>query len=125
MTGRLIKRKVVGHTERRLARFELTASLPAAGGFASWPERSTRMYAPKPIDVPIAQFIAGDEAISTRILEDPRLAWRELCSVEFHVHRVSGSHGTLLAEPLALDLAGVLSGLLRPVNPEKASAARH
>jgi amino acid adenylation domain-containing protein len=124
MTGRLIKRKMVGQTERRLAHFALAASLPAADDFASWQERSIRRYAPKPIDVPIAQFIARDEAISTRILEDPRLAWRELCSGEFHVHRVSGSHGTLLAEPLALDLAGVLSGLLRRVNPEKASAAR-
>ena len=124
MTGRLIKRKVVGQTERRLARFELTASLPAVADFASWQERSTRMYAPKPIDVPIVQFIARDEAISTRILEDPRLAWRELCSGEFHVHRASGSHGTLLGEPQALDLAAVLSQLLRKANPEKASAAR-
>ena len=123
MTGRLIKRKVVGQTERRLARFELTDSIPAAGDIASWQERSTRMYVPKPIDVSIAQFIAQDEAISTRILEDPRLAWRELCTGEFHVRRVSGSHGTLLEEPRAVDLARILSGLLRQANPEKASAA--
>jgi thioesterase domain-containing protein/acyl carrier protein len=123
MTGRLIKRKVVGQTERRLARFELTDSIPTAGDIASWQERSTRMYAPRPIDVPITQFIAQDEAISTRILEDPRLGWRELCSGEFHVHRVSGSHGTLLEEPRAVDLARILSGLLRQANPEKASAA--
>ena len=107
MTVRLIKRKVIGQTERRFSGLEL----PADSG--SWQERSTRMYAPVPIDVPIAQFIAQDEAISTQILEDPRLSWRELSKREFHVHPVSGSHGTLLAEPQAMEPARILSDLLR------------
>jgi amino acid adenylation domain-containing protein len=107
MTVRLIKRKVIGQTERRFSGLEL----PADSG--SWQERSTRMYAPAPIDVPVAQFIARDEAISTQILEDPRLSWRELSKREFHVHPVSGSHGTLLAEPQAMEPARILGELLR------------
>jgi hypothetical protein len=65
-----------------------------------------------PIDASIAQFIAQDEAITTQILEDPRLSWRELSKREFHVHPVSGAHGTLLAEPQAMEPARILSGLL-------------
>jgi thioesterase domain-containing protein/acyl carrier protein len=118
MAGQMIKRKMVAKTERQLARLELTPLVPTAGNVARWQERSTAMYIPKPIDVPIAQFIAQDEVISTRILDDPRLAWREMSRSEFHMHRVRGSHGTLLGNPQVLELAPILRELLRQVNSE-------
>ena len=59
-----------------------------------------------------AVLIAGDEAVTTRVLEDPRLGWRDF-SRSFEVHHVHGTHGTLLAEPHAPAIAGVLTEILR------------
>jgi thioesterase domain-containing protein len=98
-----MKRKFLG---------KMTTLVPAVENVPRWQERSASMYVPKPVDVPLAQFVAQDEAISTRILEDPRLAWREVCGSEFHVHPVRGSHGTLLGEPHAGELARRLRELL-------------
>ncbi len=116
MVGRLIKRKVVAQAERRLGQLEPKALFGSVGEMARLQERSTRMYVPKSIDAPVAQFIARDEAISARILEDPRLGWRDLCEGEFQVHDVCGSHGTLFREPQVKELAGVLKRLLQSAN---------
>ena len=101
----MIKRKILGKTERRIARFELTNLAPPVKDVERWQQRSACMYVLKRIDIPIVQFIAQDEPISTRILDDPRLAWREIVHGEFHLHRVSGSHGTLLGEERAPEVA--------------------
>ncbi len=116
MTGQLIKSKILANTERRIARLELTTLVPLARDVARWQERSLRMYQPKPLNVPIAQFIAQDETISARILEDPRLAWPEVSGGDVHVHRVPGAHGTLLGEPQTIEVARILSTLLRNVH---------
>ncbi len=116
MAGQLIRKKIVAKADRRLARLELTSLIPTAGEVAKWQERSTAMYVPKRMNVPVVQFVARDEAISTRILDDPRLAWRDLAGSEFHLHPVRGSHGTLLKEPQALEVAQILGNLLRRAN---------
>jgi amino acid adenylation domain-containing protein len=123
MVGRLIKRKVVAQVERRLAQFEPKALVSSVGDIAKLQERSTRMYVPKSLEAPVVQFIARDETISARILEDPRLGWRDLCRGEFQVHDVCGSHGTLFGEPQVKELAGILGGLLQRANRRVLSAS--
>ena len=122
-TSRMIKRKVLGKTERQIARYQLAVLAPPVETVEKWQLRSACMYQVKPTDIPVAQFVAQDQAISTRILEDPRLAWRELCTGDFHLHWVSGSHGTLLGETEAPDVALLISGLLENARPKKMSGA--
>jgi amino acid adenylation domain-containing protein len=64
-------------------------------------QTAAKLYVPKPIDADLAQFMAQDQAVSTRVLEDPRLAWRGLCGGRFQVYRVPGDHVTWLQEPNA------------------------
>ncbi len=73
--------------------------------------QSARLYIPKPIPMPIVQFIAGDQLVSTRILEDPRLGWRDLCR-EFHLFRLPGVHGNSFFESQAPEIAAKLKLLL-------------
>lgn len=122
-TGRMIKRKVLGKTERQIARYELAVLAPPVETVDKWQLRSAYMYEVKPTDIPVAQFVAQHQAISTRILDDPRLAWRELCSGDFHLHHVSGSHGTLLGEHGAPEIARLIAGLLENSRPKKMSSA--
>jgi thioesterase domain-containing protein len=70
------------------------------------------LYSPRPLNAPIAAFVAEDDRVSTRILEDPRLGWRDLTTRSFHIERVRGAHSTVLAEEHAAELAGKLSGLI-------------
>jgi amino acid adenylation domain-containing protein len=122
-TGRMIKRKVLGKTERQIARYQLAVLAPPVETVEKWQLRSACMYEVKPTHIPVAQFLAQDQAISTRILEDPRLAWRELSTGDFHLHWVSGSHGTLLGENEAPEVARLIGGLLENARPKKMSGA--
>ncbi len=122
-TGRMIKRKVLGKTERQIARYQLDVLAPPVESVEKWQLRSACMYEVKPTDIPVAQFVAQDQAISTRILADPRLAWRELCTGDFHLLWVSGSHGTLLGETESPEVARLISGLLQKAQPKKMSGA--
>jgi thioesterase domain-containing protein len=65
------------------------------------------------------QFIAQEEPISTRVFEDPRLSWRDLCQGEFQVHYVRAAHNTLFSEPHAIEIAAILRELLRNANDGK------
>jgi thioesterase domain-containing protein len=122
-TSRMIKRKVLGKTERQIARYQLDVLAPPVETVERWQLRSACMYVVTPTDIPVVQFIAQNQAISTRVLEDPRLAWRELCTGDFHLHLVSGSHGTLLGESEAPEVARLISGLLQNAQPKKMSGA--
>jgi thioesterase domain-containing protein len=74
-------------------------------------EMTARLYVPRSIDTDVALIMAGDDVVSTRVLEDPRLGWRDLAR-NFEVHRVPGKHGTVLAEANAASVAKVLSYLV-------------
>jgi len=122
-TSQMIKRKVMGKTERQIARYELAVLAPPVESVDKWQLRCAYMYEVKPTDIPVAQFVAQHQTISTRILDDPRLAWREICTGDFHLHHVSGSHGTLLGENGAPEIARLISGLLENAEPKKMSGA--
>jgi hypothetical protein len=69
-------------------------------------------YSIKPIEVPVAQFIAANDSVSTRVLEDPRLGWRDLCRAGFEVRRIASNHPSLFLEELPPELIGGLRELL-------------
>jgi thioesterase domain-containing protein/acyl carrier protein len=69
-------------------------------------------YKPRPAQFPVVQFIAAEEQISTRVLADPRLGWRDLCRGQFHLHHIGGTHGSLFDEECAVRIAGILRPLL-------------
>jgi hypothetical protein len=71
------------------------------------------MFEAKPAAVSVVQFLARDEKVSTRILEDARLSWRDLCGGDFEVHTVEGDHETLFLEPYAKGLAAELDRVLQ------------
>lgn len=70
------------------------------------------LYTPRPIDVPMVQFIAGDDIVSTRVLDDPRLGWRDVGRAGFEVRRIAGAHPTLFLEQLPTDLTAGLREVL-------------
>jgi len=61
----------------------------------------------------VIQFLAQDDETSTRVLDDPRLGWQDFCRSVFQVHRVPGSHGTLLAESQAARIGAILADWFR------------
>jgi surfactin synthase thioesterase subunit len=70
-------------------------------------------YVPAPVAAPIVHFIAADEAVTTRVLEDPRLGWREFAHGGFELRMVSGNHNSLFAAGHARALAAQLEPLLQ------------
>jgi thioesterase domain-containing protein len=79
--------------------------------------RSTmRTYKAVPAAFPVVQFIARQEQISARVLEDPRLSWRELCPAGFQVFEVGARHGNLFDQGSVEEIAARLEEALRRVN---------
>jgi amino acid adenylation domain-containing protein len=75
-----------------------------------------RTYRAAPASFPVIQFIARQEQISTRVLEDPRLGWREFCPAGFQVFEVGARHGNLFDEESVEEIAARLGEALRPAN---------
>ncbi len=90
-------RRMAAHV-RALGRLAKRAATPPTNGAAGMLVTVARQYAPKPINADVAQFIAREEPVGSRVLEDPRLAWRKLCGGRFQVYRVPGDHVTWLQE---------------------------
>lgn len=110
--GRLLGRRAAARTQRAIVQTGLSQFVSGPRDNARLIEMSARMYVPRPLASDVALLMAGDDVISTRVLEDPRLGWRDL-SRNFEVHRVQGTHGTLLAAPHAPAVADILTELLR------------
>ena len=77
-------------------------------------------YVPKELTVPTVQFIASDEPVSTKILDDPRLGWQDIARNGWAVLRVRGNQSSMLG---AEHSTGKLDELLRPAMPELTRAA--
>ena len=107
----LAARRVGAAAMRSAARAGATAVIPPAETLGALMRRSLTAYKPRPLDVPTVQFLARDEPISARILEDPRLGWPELCP-KHRLLRVPGTHSELLAPPGAGEIAVILRELL-------------
>jgi acyl-CoA synthetase (AMP-forming)/AMP-acid ligase II/thioesterase domain-containing protein len=90
---------------------------PATFGSAMKPAAIIlRSYQPKPFSGSLACLNAGDTEVSERVLEDPRLGWRNLSQGPFASRTVADSHASMFgaenASALAHQLQSLLSDLL-------------
>jgi thioesterase domain-containing protein len=74
-------------------------------------------YVLKDFAAPILHFVAADEAVSTRVLDDPRYGWRDFARGGMDFRSVRGGHNSMLgaehAPKLAAELRRVLNHLER------------
>ena len=70
------------------------------------------MYVPKPIPCPVVQFIAKGDQVSSRVLEDPRLGWRDVAPRGFELCEVAGTHGAILEAKSSAEVAPPLAQIL-------------
>lgn len=107
----IVTRKFKGRTSRALASVgsdTLIANRPLKelNSMALWE------YVPKEFPAPMALFIAADEPISTRILDDPRLGWRDFARGGLELRTVRGGHNSIFSAEHAPALAAELAPLL-------------
>jgi oxalate---CoA ligase len=72
-------------------------------------------YVPRAFGGSVVHFMAADEPVSTRVLEDARLGWRDFARGGFESHRVPGGHDSMFSEEHVEQLADLLRGILRGV----------
>jgi amino acid adenylation domain-containing protein len=70
--------------------------------------RALRNYRPGPLPVPITLFRATEQLLS-HLAMDSTLGWKDLAESEVRIRIVSGSHGSIAAEPFVRELAKKLS----------------
>lgn len=114
-----------------LARRKAIAKLSRQGGGAPLAKAAATMlsdpvtvgrpcsYEPKSIEVPVFQFMATGVEVSSEVLEDARLGWRDFALAGFATREVPGGHDSILLEPNASSLAAELRDVLNPWNAGK------
>jgi thioesterase domain-containing protein len=80
-------------------------------------------YVPGPFPGKVFHYLADDEPISTRVLDDPRLGWRDFALGGYEVRRVRGGHFSMFTEENAPELATRLRELLAENEDKKQTAA--
>ncbi len=73
-------------------------------------------YVPRDFPAPMIQFLAADETVSTKVLDDFRLGWRDFAHGGLGVFTTSGSHGSMLDAQNSPALARQLEPLLHQKN---------
>ncbi len=73
-------------------------------------------YVPRVLSSPIVHFCASDQPISTQVLKDPRLGWRDFAGTSFESHLVAGDHASMLEETNSAALAAKLDAVLEAVS---------
>jgi oxalate---CoA ligase len=106
-------RKLGARVRRNLS--TAAASEPEVGGSAI--AISRREYSPRSLAVPIVHFLGADVAVSTQVLSDPRLGWRDFASGGFQARMVPGDHVSILSQANAPALATELEKALEAVHP--------
>ncbi len=74
--------------------------------------RAASAYVLQPTGIPVVQLLAGEDAVSSRVLDDPRLGWRDVCRAGFEARRLAGAHDTLFLERSSAELAAALGEIL-------------
>jgi acyl-CoA synthetase (AMP-forming)/AMP-acid ligase II/thioesterase domain-containing protein len=69
-------------------------------------------YVPRDFPAPMVQFLAEDEKVTTRVLDDPRLGWRDLARCGLDVIATPGNHASMLDAHNTPTLAAQLEPLL-------------
>jgi acyl-coenzyme A synthetase/AMP-(fatty) acid ligase/thioesterase domain-containing protein len=120
--GQIVTRKFTGRASRALSAAGAETmldhrSIKELNGMALWE------YVPKELNVPTVQFIASDEAVSTKILDDPRLGWRDIARGGFEMRSVRGDHNSILGVEHAAGLAADLEPFLDHALPRALAAS--
>jgi amino acid adenylation domain-containing protein len=113
MVRELASSRARGLIVRSAAHAGAGAAIPPAEVLGSLMRRCLNAYSLRPLNVPTVQFLARDEPVTARVLEDPRLSWTEVCP-SHRVYRVPGTHSEMLAPPGAEEIAAILTELLCP-----------
>jgi acyl-CoA synthetase (AMP-forming)/AMP-acid ligase II len=71
-------------------------------------------YVPRAFPAPIVQFLAAEETVSTYVLDDPRLGWRDFARGGLEVFTTPGGHATMLDARNTPAIAAKLEPLQRP-----------
>jgi hypothetical protein len=109
---RIFFRRVGGRASRALAAVG-SAALLAGREEKELNGLALGEYVPAGFTAPIVHFIAKDEPVSTKVLDDPRFAWREVAFGGLEVRTVAGDHNSLFTADHAPALAAQLEPLLR------------
>ncbi len=100
-------RKLKGHAGRAFPSMATRDDVAALGQFEV-NSMALAEYVLKDFPAPILHFIAADEAVSTRVLDDPRYGWRDFARGGMDFLSVRGGHNSMLgaehAPALALEL---------------------
>ena len=101
-------------TERHLSKAQPEVVPVAANSRTDddWNRLLMREYVPRVLSSPIVHFCASDEPISTQVLNDPRLGWRDFAGASFESHLVAGDHVSILEETNSPALAAKLETVL-------------
>jgi acyl-CoA synthetase (AMP-forming)/AMP-acid ligase II/thioesterase domain-containing protein len=84
-----------------------------------WNSVLMREYVPHVLSSPIVHFCASDEPVSTQVLRDPRLGWRDFAGAGFESHLVAGDHVSILEETNSPGLAVKLGTVLKAANENR------
>jgi len=89
----------------------------------SWHSTMLGKYRPRMFPAPIVHFMGADVRVSTRILSDPRLGWRDFAGNGFEARMVPGDHVSILSESRSAALAAEFESVLSTLNSEARAIA--
>ena len=110
--ARIIQRRFGGRAIRALASVG-TQTLVQSQDYRQLTALALWEYVPRDFPAPIAQFLAVDDPVTTQVLDDPRLGWRDFARGGLDVFITPGSHATLLDAQNTPALAAQLEHLLQ------------
>lgn len=112
--GRIVGRRLGAKAKRALMPpGRMPASRRDTQPEEAWNAVVMREYVPRAFPSRIVQFLASDSSVSTVVLEDPRLGWRDFAGGGFHTRCVPGDHVSILGEANAPELAAELNRTLQ------------
>ena len=79
----------------------------------AWHPALMSAYQPRRLAAPIVHFVGAGVNMSTKILSDPRMGWRDFAGAGFEAHSVPGDHVSIFSESNAPVLASQLEAVLR------------
>jgi len=74
--------------------------------------KNSGQSSPAPADFPMIHFLAGADPCSTKVLEDPRLGWRDLCPAGVEHFYVDAHHDNMFEEAVMKTIATPLTDAL-------------
>ena len=108
---RAYRRALTGAFSRLLRR-----GTPQALPPESWHPAMLGKYRPRTFPAPIVHFMGTDVHVSTRILNDPRVGWRDFARKGFEARMVPGDHVSILSESRSPALAAEFELVLKTLN---------